>query len=146
MAKYIERSALVPFTALQMYELVNDIEAFPEFMEGCVGSEIIEQGVNFMEARLDLRKGGMAHSFATRNQLIHGERIEMQLSQGDAFKSLTGVWDFKNLGDVGCKVNLQLEFEFKNKLIALAAEPFFEQMANQLVDAVCRRANSIYQA
>ena len=145
MAKLIERSALVPYSALQMYDLVNDIESFPEFMDGCLGASILQQGEDFIEARLDLRKGKLEQSFATRNQLTVGERIDMQLSQGEAFKTLTGSWVFNNLGDAGCKVSLHLEFEFKNKLIALAAEPFFEKIANQLVDTICQRAKHLYQ-
>jgi ribosome-associated toxin RatA of RatAB toxin-antitoxin module len=149
-SKLIARSALVSFSALQMYELVNDIEAFPEFMDGCVGSEILRRGEGFVDARLDLRKGKFNQSFATRNHLVYGERIEMALLrgeglQGEAFKSLAGAWQFQNLGDAGSKISLQLKFEFKNRLIALAAEPLFEKIANQLVDSVCQRAKMLYQ-
>ena len=145
MAKLIERSALVPFSALQMYELVNDVESFPLFMEGCAGSEILDRGDDYMEARLDLRKGKLTQSFATRNRLVPGEKIEMNLLQGDAFKSLSGTWLFLNLGEAGSKVSLHLEFEFKNRLVALAAEPLFEKIANQLVDSVCSRATVLYK-
>jgi len=145
MAKIIERSALVPYSAQQMFELVNDVEAFPEFMDGCVGAEILMCGENFMEARLDLRKGGLQHSFATRNQLVPGERIDMQLSQGKAFKALDGTWLFQNLSGMGSKVSLHLQFEFSSRLLSLAAEPWFEKIANQLVDSVCQRARQLYQ-
>lgn len=150
MAKTIERSALVPFSAQQMYNLVNDIESFPAFMDGCVGSEILSQSAEHMEARLDLRKGKFEQSFATRNVLIPNQRIDMALSQGEAFKSLNGTWLFQDLdasgGTVGSKLNLNLQFEFKNRLFALAANPWFEKVANQLVDAVCQRANELYQS
>ena len=146
MAKQIERNALVPFSALQMYDLVNDVEAFPQFMDGCVGAQVLNRGDDFMEARLDLRKGGLTQSFATRNQLIPGERIDMSLLQGDAFASLSGSWNFRALGDSGCKVSLTLNFAFKNPIFALAAEPWFERVANQLVDSVCVRAKAIYIA
>ena len=149
MAKTIERSALLPFSAQQMYDLVNDIESFPAFMDGCVGSEILNRGADFMEARLDLRKGKFEQSFATRNQLVANQRIDMRLTQGEAFKSLTGTWLFQSLGDSGlkssgCKLSLTLQFEFKNRLFALAADPWFEKVANQLVDAICQRAKEIY--
>ena len=144
MAKQIERSALVPFSAEQMYDLVNDIEAFPQFMDGCVGAEILERGEDFVEARLDLGKGKLQQSFATRNQLMPSQRIDMELSASDSLKSLNGCWQFQSLGDAGSKVSLHLQFEFKNRLVALAAEPLFEKIANQLVDAVCSRARAIY--
>lgn len=149
MAKLIERSALVPFSAQQMYELVNDVESFPAFMDGCVGSEILDQSSDFMEARLDLRKGKFEQSFSTRNTLVENQRIDMALSKGDAFKSLTGAWLFQNLGETntditGSKLSLNLQFEFKNRLFAIAADPWFEKVANQLVDSVCLRAKQIY--
>jgi len=49
------------------------------------------------------------------------------------------------LGEAGSKVSLHLEFEFKNRLVALAAEPLFEKIANQLVDSVCSRATVLYK-
>lgn len=144
MAKSISRSALIPYSAQQMFELVNDINSFPQFMDGCVGSEVLVERDNFMEARLDLRKGKFEQSFTTRNQLYPGERIEMNLAESSSLKSLFGKWDFKDLSGQGCKVSLHLEFEFKNRLFAMAAEPLFEKIANQLVDSVCARAESIY--
>ena len=65
----INRSALLPYRAEQIYDLVNDIEAYPAFMDGCVGAEILRCEVNLVEARLDLSKGGISHSFITRNFL-----------------------------------------------------------------------------
>ncbi len=148
MAKTIERSALVPFSAQQMYCLVNDIESFPAFMDGCVGSEILSQSAEQMEARLDLRKGKFEQSFATRNTLTANQRIDMALTQGEAFKTLSGTWLFQDLGldagTVGSKLSLSLHFEFKNRLFALAADPWFEKVANQLVDSICQRAHQLY--
>ena len=128
-----------------MYDLVNDIEAFPQFLDGCVGAEVLRREATVVEARLDLRKSGLQQSFATRNHLTPGHRIDMTLLQGDALQSLAGTWLFQNLGDIGSKISLHLEFEFANRLVALAVEPLFEKIANQLVDAVCQRATVLYQ-
>ncbi|MEX1031915.1 MAG: type II toxin-antitoxin system RatA family toxin [Cellvibrionaceae bacterium] len=144
MAKHIERSALVSFSAWQMYELVNDVEAYPRFLDGCVDAEILARGEHFMEARLDLKKGKLAKSFVTRNALVPGKRIELQLVEGP-FKTLEGIWTFQPLGDAGCKVSLSMTFEFESKLVSLAADPWFESMANQLVSAMCERAREIYE-
>lgn len=143
MARYIERSALVSFAAHQMYELVNDIESYPQFMNGCVAAEVLAEGDNFIEARLDLKKGKLAKSFITRNTLVPDERIELHLLKGP-FKTLEGVWTFRALSEEACKVSLSLTFEFESKLLALAADPWFESMGNQLVSAVCERAKEVY--
>lgn len=144
MAKTIERSALVSYSAHQMYELVNNIEDYPQFMDGCVGAEVLARSDNFIEARLDLKKGKLAKSFVTRNDLVPDERIELHLLKGP-FKTLEGVWTFQALSESACKVSLKLCFEFENRLLALAADPWFESMGNQLVSAVCSRAKEVYK-
>ncbi|MGI1678954.1 MAG: type II toxin-antitoxin system RatA family toxin [Cellvibrionaceae bacterium] len=143
MSKTIERTALVEYTPSQMFELVNDIEAYPEFMDGCVGSEILSKTDACIEARLDLKKGKFSQSFITRNMLEKNQCVNMQLVDGP-FKQLDGQWTFEALGDSACKVSLSLTFEFKNKLVALAAGSWFESVGNQLVDAVCLQAKKRY--
>lgn len=143
MARHIERSALVPYSARQMYDLVNDITNYPRFMHGCVGAHLIAEGEGFVEARLDLKKAGLEKSFTTRNTLEPYERIEMHLVEGP-FKTFEGVWGFRALNEEASKVSLSLTFEFENKLLALAADPWFESVGNQLVSAVVERAKEVY--
>lgn len=143
MAKHIERSALVSYSAEQMYALVNNVENYPYFMDGCVGAEVLEQGDDFVTARLDLRKAGVSKSFVTRNRLFPHERIELTLVEGP-FKTLEGIWQFKPLTDTASKVSLSLTFEFESRLLALAADPWFESVGNQLVSALCQRAAQVY--
>lgn len=144
MAKCIERSALVNYSAHQMYALVNKVEDYPRFMDGCVGAEVLARGDNFMEARLDLKKGKLAKSFVTHNDLVPDQRIELHLVEGP-FKTLEGVWVFQALNDSACKVSLSLSFEFENKLLSMVADPWFEAMGNQLVSAMCARAKEVYK-
>lgn len=143
MAKHIERSALVSYSAEQMYALVNDVENYPWFMDGCVGAEVLERGDDFVKARLDLKKAGLSKSFVTRNQLVPHERIEMKLVEGP-FKILEGVWQFKPLTEAASRVSLSLTFEFESRLLALAADPWFESVGNHLVSALCERAAQVY--
>jgi ribosome-associated toxin RatA of RatAB toxin-antitoxin module len=143
-ARHIERSALVPYSAGQMYALVNDIESYPQFMSGCVGARVLAKGEDFLKARLDLKKAGIEKSFVTRNTLVPDERIELHLEEGP-FKTLEGVWEFRALNEQACKVSLSLTFEFENRLVALAADPWFEAVGNQLVSAVVERAKRVYK-
>lgn len=138
----IQRSALVPFAAATMYQLVNDIEAYPKFMDGCVGAQILSRSDDVVEARLDLAKGGLRYSFTTRNRLLPPERIELTLVEGP-FESFAGSWSFRALGDSASKVELHLTFEMSGRLMNFAARKMFDGVANQMVDALVRRAHQL---
>lgn len=140
---HISRSALVAYSDQQMFQLVNDIEAYPQYMEGCIGAEVLERSSSEVTARLDLSKLGMRYSFTTRNVLSEPDSMDMQLVEGP-FKQFRGVWSFKALAADACKVSLDLEFEFSNSLVAMAAGKWFESVANELVAGLCRRAQQIY--
>lgn len=139
----VQRSALVMHSDQSMYDLVNDVASYPLFMEGCQKAEVFERSDQQMVARLDLKKGGVKTSFMTRNRLQSPSMIEMSLEDGP-FKRLKGVWTFKSLTPQACKVSLDLEFEFNNMAVGLAASKLFSTMANELVDSLCRRADEVY--
>jgi len=139
----IDRSALLPYTARQMFDLVCDIEAYPDYMDGCVGAEVMKRDAGTVEARLDLAKGGIKQSFTTRNRPREFEQIELELLQGP-FDSFSGCWTFQALGDVACKISLQLEFKSNSALLGVAAARLFDAVTNNLVEAVARRARVIY--
>lgn len=141
----IQRSALVPYSADAMYRLVNAIDAYPQFMDGCVGAQIIAQDETQMEARLDLAKAGMRYSFVTRNRLLPPHRIELSLVEGP-FDKFGGEWTFQALQEHASKVSLHLEFELSSRLLGFAARKIFDGIANQMVDALVKRAHSVYGA
>jgi ribosome-associated toxin RatA of RatAB toxin-antitoxin module len=139
----IKRSALVMYSAQQMFDLVNDVASYPQYMANCVGAEVLEQSDDVMIARLDLKKGGIRYSFTTRNTLIQPDRISMSLEQG-AFKRFSGEWSFKALTESACKVMLDLEFEFNSLSVGIASSGLFTSVANNLVDALSQRAKEVY--
>lgn len=139
----ILRSALVLYSDEAMFALVNDVASYPRYMDGCFETEVFSASDTEMHARLDLKRGPVTTSFTTRNLLVKPSRIEMQLEKGP-FKKLYGLWEFKSLTVSACKVSLDLEFEFSNASMGIAASGLFTSVADQLVDAVCRRADQIY--
>lgn len=139
----IQRSALVPYSAQAMFDLVNAIETYPQFMDGCAGAAVIEKTNDTIEARLDLAKGGMRYSFTTRNRLLPPERIEMTLVEGP-FDKFQGVWTIQVLGEHACKISLHLEFELAGRLLNFAARKMFDGVANQMVDALVKRAHKLH--
>ena len=144
MAHRVERSALVNYSASQMFELINDIESYPQFMDGCVGAKILARGEDWLEARLELSKAGVSQSFVTRNQLQPPHSMSMNLVDGP-FKYLRGVWRFTPLSEQACKVTFELEFELQNRLLGMAVGKLFESVSNKQVDALCARAKQIYK-
>jgi ribosome-associated toxin RatA of RatAB toxin-antitoxin module len=141
----ISRSALVPYSAEQMYRLVNDVDAYPEFLPGCTGSRVLDNNGDQMTAAVDVSKAGISKTFTTRNTLIINQSILMQLVDGP-FRKLTGGWHFTSLGDDACKVELSLDFEFTNMLVEMAFGRIFKELANSMVQAFSQRAKEVYRA
>lgn len=139
----IEQSALLPYSAQQMFDLVNDIESYPHFMDGCQDAQIISQHDNIVTARLELGKGGITYGFSTRNILDPPDCIDMELVEGP-FRYFDAHWEFKALSEEACKVSLFMEFEFTSGLIDIALKRVFDASSRHLVDSVTRRAKEIY--
>jgi ribosome-associated toxin RatA of RatAB toxin-antitoxin module len=140
----IERSALVHYSPQEMFQLVNNVGDYAEFLPWCRSSRVLTETETEMEASVEIAKGVLNQTFTTRNTLSRGHRIDIELVDGP-FKKLTGYWQFDALKmENACKVNLALEFEFDNTMISIAARPVFTQIANSLVDAFCKRAVEVY--
>ena len=139
----ISRSALVPYTAAQMYDLVNDIDRYPEFVPWCNDSTSALLADDQKQATLFFARGKIKTSFTTKNTLARGKCIEMELVDGP-FKHLRGDWKFTDIEDHGSRVQLELEFELSNRLLRLTLESFFNQICERLVNAFVQRANDMY--
>lgn len=139
----VDRSALVLHSAEQMFQIVNDVAAYPEYLPWCSGTEILSKSENEMVATLHLAKAGMSYSFTTRNQLTPPHRLEVVLEEGP-FEHLAGVWTFDALSEEACKVSLALNFSFAGKLTSLAMGKVFNQVATTMVDAFVQRADDVF--
>jgi len=139
----IDRSALVPYTPQEMFVLVTDAAAYPQFLPWCCGAEVLSYENNEMVARLDFSVGGVSKSFTTRNRHQPDDEVEIKLVDGP-FSHLQGRWRFQPLGDQGCKISLFLEYDFSSKMIGMVVGPVFSQIANSLVDAFQKRAVEVY--
>jgi ribosome-associated toxin RatA of RatAB toxin-antitoxin module len=139
----VEKSALVKFSARQMFDLVNDIEAYPRFLPWCGGSRILKREGDIVEAELMISKGGFKKSFSTRNVIDEGGRITVSLLEGP-FSYLEGTWDFMPLREDASKISLNLEFEMPGVLANLAFGAVFNQICNTMVSSFTQRAKEIY--
>jgi ribosome-associated toxin RatA of RatAB toxin-antitoxin module len=139
----IQKSALVKYSATQMFDLVSDVEAYPQFLPWCSGSRIIISEVDYIEAELWINKGGFKKSFSTRNRSTSPNKIIISLLNGP-FSKLEGVWDFIPLREDASKISLNLEFEMTGKLASLAFGAVFNQICNTMVGSFTQRAKQVY--
>lgn len=138
----VNRSALVPFSAENMFDLVNDVASYPAFLPGCVDSKVLESTDELMKASLLIKKAGVNQWFTTKNELLRGKFINMSLVDGP-FKALSGGWTFTALAEDACKIELSLDFEFSSKLVEMAFGKVFSAIANNMVKAFTDRAKDV---
>lgn len=139
----VERSALVPYSCEQMFNVVLDVEAYPSFLPWCSGARVLEQHDSVQVGELELSRAGMTQRFATLNRLVFPSSITLELVSGP-FRKLSGEWRFVALGDAGCKVELTLSFELDGRVMKVALGQLWRMAADRMVDAFCERAGVVY--
>lgn len=139
----IRRKARVPYTAEQMFDLVNDIAAYPSFLPWCRSATVHSDSDTAIEATLDVGIGALHKRFSTRNTLARPNRIELALVDGP-FRRLSGCWRFDAVAGGGCDVSLELDFEVASRPLKLVFERGFEELARSQLDAFLSRAKELY--
>lgn len=141
----VKKSRTVAHSCAQMYELVNAVELYAEFLPYCSQSIVHHRDADEVQATLTIGAAGMSKSFTTRNRLQENKMIEIRLVDGP-FSHLEGFWRFDETADLGCKVSFDLEFEFAGRMFSMLLGPIFEQITDKMVDSFCDRAEDIYGA
>ena len=136
----IRRSALVEHSTTRMFDLVNDVAAYPRRFDWCSAAELIESGADRLIARLDLGLGALSTWFTTENTLDRPHSIDMNLVDGP-FRKLHGRWEFHALDECASKVTLTLEFDPSNRLLGPAIALGFQGLADRMVDDFVRVAD-----
>ncbi len=139
----IKRTATVPHSPRQMFDLVNDVESYPRFLPWCRSARVLARWDDGMRARIEMAKGALHRSFTTRNELEPGRHIRVRLEDGP-FSRLEGDWAFESDGQGGCVVSLDLDYEFAGRVLSVVIGPVFNQIAQTMVDSFVRRANALY--
>ena len=126
-----------------MYQLVNQVDDYPKFLNWCSGASILKQTQDQITASVEINKSGFNQSFTTINTLTLNQRIDMNLKEG-MFKQLSGAWIFTQLNDNACKIELTLAFSFSSKIVDMAIAPIFTSIANSQLEAFIARAKVVY--
>jgi len=141
----VKRSVLVPYRCEQMFDLVADVEKYPEFMPWCGGAQVHEHDAGGMRASVTIHFAGIRQTFTTRNTHEYPHRILMALVDGP-FSALTGRWEFQALSDAACKVLYTMEYAFSSRTLEALVGPVFNRIASGFIDAFTQRAQACYGA
>lgn len=139
----VERSVLVPHSAAQMFDLVADVEKYPQFMPWCGGASVSQRDEHGMQASITIALAGIKQTFTTRNTHSYPNKIELELVDGP-FSMLKGEWLFTPLTEDACKVLFTLQYEFSSRTLETIVGPIFNRIASSFIDSFTQRALNIY--
>jgi ribosome-associated toxin RatA of RatAB toxin-antitoxin module len=141
----VHRSADVPYSAAQMFALVDDVESYPEFLPWCRDASVVQIDSDRKDARLDIGFAGLHKHFTTRNRASPARWIEIGLIEGP-FRSLSGRWTFEDLTTGGCRIELLLRFEVSGAPLNFVFATVFEEIVRTQVNAFIARARQLYDS
>ena len=146
--KHVRKSVLIWYTPHEMYGLVTDVAAYPQFLPWCERSEVLEQDERGMTARLSLAYAGVRHAFTTRNEHVPERSVVVSLVDGP-FSVLDGTWQFNALGGPGeaaraCRIEFEMRYAFASRALETVVSPVFDRIANTFVDSFVKRAEQVH--
>jgi ribosome-associated toxin RatA of RatAB toxin-antitoxin module len=139
----VHKSVLVPYSAQQMFDLVERVEDYPKFLPWCAGARILQQTTEETLARIDIDYHGVRTHFTTANRNQPPDRIVISLRDGP-FRRLDGTWQFRGLSDSACKVEFELNYEFATPVLEGLIGPVFGRIADSFIEAFVKRAVAVH--
>lgn len=139
----VSRSALLPYSAHQMFDVVSDVRSYPGFLNWCQDMEIISETAEEVIAKLMISYGKLNFSFATKNVMVKDRSIVMSLVDGP-FTRLSGEWTIQALNEQGCKVSLEMDFEFDSAITHKLFAAVFQKVIIAQLEAFQLRAKQLY--
>ncbi|QTD43673.1 type II toxin-antitoxin system RatA family toxin [Ottowia testudinis] len=144
--KSVHKSVLIWYSAQEMFDLVIDVERYPQFLPWCSHGKVLQQSEQGMTAEVGIAFKGVKQTFVTRNEHVPGREVRLHLVKGP-FSNLEGVWTFTPVGEGeqrACRVDLTMDYGFSNRLLAALVGPVFDKIASSFVDAFVQRAEQVY--
>lgn len=139
----VQRSVLVPYSSSQMFDLVADVEKYPEFLPWCGGAAVHSRDDDGMQASITISIAGLRQTFTTRNTHDYPRNIRVELVDGP-FSALTGNWNFQDLGPDACKIIYTMQYEFSSRALETVVGPVFNRIATSFIDSFTERAEVVY--
>lgn len=142
----VEKSVLIEHSAQQMFDLVDRVEDYPQFLPWCNRTELKFRDATKTAATLFINYHSVKSHFTTENEKeSQGSPLLMTIRLVDGpFRRLEGVWRFRPLAESACKIEFQLAYEFSSRIFEKVIGPVFSNIANTFVDAFVKRAAQVY--
>ena len=136
----IHKSAIVLHSSKKMFQLVDSVENYPNFLPWCGSTKIIERNNNKTIASIEINFKKIKQTFTTENTKERHRKMNIRLIDGP-FKSLSGQWIFKDFDKHSCQIELKLEYQFSNIVLEKLISPVFNMIANTFIDEFIKEAN-----
>ena len=143
--KAVNQRIVLPYSAVQMYAIVNKIEDYPNYIPWCSNTVVFSRTPHEVVASISVAKGGIHKTLTTRNALIPDQKMELNLID-DSFKNWRGLWQFTDIDAQQSEIAFELDFDFHSKLLEMMLGPLFTHVAETMVDAFVQRAKTLYSA
>jgi ribosome-associated toxin RatA of RatAB toxin-antitoxin module len=141
----VRKSVLIGHSAQQMFDLVDGVDRYPEFLPWCAAASAVPVDASRVRASVTISYHGVKQSFTTENTRTPPQQIDIRLAEGP-FRRLDGSWRFISLGEKACKIEFCLQYQFSSRLLEKLVGPVFGYIANTLVEAFISRADRLYGA
>lgn len=139
----VQKTVLIEHSAQQMFDLVDRVEDYPQFLPWCGATELRLRDDTTTTATLHINYHSVKAHFTTENTKERPTAMSIRLIDGP-FRRLEGAWHFKPLAENACKIEFSLTYEFSSKLFEKVIGPVFSHIANTFVDAFTKRAGQVY--
>ncbi len=142
MPTHAERRRL-PYSPERLFDLVADIERYPEFLPWCVGARVRERKGNTIVGDLLIGYRMVRERFTSKIVLDRPRHIDVSYSEGP-FRYLTNHWEFVPEKDGGCTIDFYVDFEFRSRVLQKIIEVLFNEAVKRMVGAFEARARKLY--
>ena len=136
----IKKQAIVFHSKERMFELVDQVEDYPTFLPWCGETEVLARNKDITRAKINIRFKGIKQSFTTENHKVYPNKMVINLIDGP-FKKLEGEWRFIEIEEGSSRIELELNYEFKNFILEKLISPAFAVIANTFIDSFVAKAN-----
>ena len=128
----------------QMFDLIIDVEKYPEFLPWCKSTNIYDKDTNIFYSDMEIGFNLIKEKFTSKVTTLHSKKIHSEAISGP-FNKMNNIWEIENISHDKCRITLNIEFDFKSFLLRNLMGKLFEVSAIKMIDAFENRANYLYK-